>query len=240
MTGEIDPDRRLGALVRDNPEFASVFESVGIDYCCGGDVSLAQACADADLAVETVRERLREARSNDAAATSHWDSLSALVDDIVETHHDFLRAELPSLERTIRKVVRVHGDAHPELHEIESAFLELADDVTHHIEDEEENVFPELERLDDAEEAAPAADEEARIREAIAHLEDEHDAAAAHLERIRSLSDDYAVPEDACTSYRNMLDRLQLLEEDMHLHIHKENNVLFPDAQERLAAAVAG
>ncbi|WP_226479239.1 iron-sulfur cluster repair di-iron protein [Natrinema amylolyticum] len=237
MTVEIDPERRLGALVRDNPEFASVFESVGIDYCCGGDASLARACADADLEVATVREKLREARSGDAGETSDRDSISALVDDIVETHHDYLRDELPSLERTVRKVVRVHGDAHPELREVESTFLDLADEATHHIEDEEENVFPELERLDGEPSLTP--DEEARIRKAIGHLEDEHDAAAAHLERLRSLTDDYAIPEDACPSYRSMLDRLQLLEEDMHLYIHKENNVMFPEAQERLEAVVA-
>ncbi|ADB60919.1 iron-sulfur cluster repair di-iron protein [Haloterrigena turkmenica DSM 5511] len=237
MTAEIDPERRLGALVRDNPEFASVFESVGIDYCCGGDALLERACADADLEVGAVVERLRDARSDGGDGTDDWDSLSALVDDIVENHHDYLRAELPSLERTVRKVVRVHGDDHPELHDVESTFLDLEDEVTHHIEDEEENVFPELERLED--ETALTGDEEAQVREAIDHLEDEHDAAAAHLERLRSLTDDYAVPEGACTSYRNMLDRLQLLEEDMHLHIHKENNVLFPDAQDRLATAVA-
>ena len=237
MTAEIDPETQLGTLVREHPEFASVFESLGIDYCCGGDATLAQACADEELAVETVREKLREARSDDATGTDDWESLSALVDDIVESHHDFLRAELPSLERTVRKVARVHGDSHPELREVESTFLELKEEITHHIEDEEENVFPELERLDDG--AALTADDEARIREAITHLEDEHDATGANLERLRELTDDYAVPEDACTSYRNMLDRLQLLEENTHLHIHKENNVLFPDATERLAAAAA-
>ncbi|ELZ17330.1 iron-sulfur cluster repair di-iron protein [Haloterrigena salina JCM 13891] len=237
MTDEINPERRLGALVRDNPEFASVFESVGIDYCCGGDDSLERACADADLEVGAVVERLRDSRSDGGDGTDGWNSLSALVDDIVETHHDYLRAELPSLERTVRKVVRVHGDDHPELRDIESTFLDLEDEVSHHIEDEEENVFPKLERLED--ETALTGDEEARIREAIDHLEDEHDAAAAHLERLRSLTDDYAVPEGACTSYRNMLDRLRLLEEDMHLHIHKENNVMFPDAQERLETVVA-
>ncbi|MFC6718704.1 iron-sulfur cluster repair di-iron protein [Natrialbaceae archaeon GCM10025810] len=231
MTHEIDPTTPLGKLVRDHPEFAPIFEAFGIDYCCGGDDPLERACADADLDVRTVVERLESARSDDGAGTAH-DSLADLVDDIVESHHDFLRAELPSLERTVRKVARVHGDAHPELEEIESTFLEFVDEVTHHIEDEEENVFPELEALE-ADASLTDADE-VRIREAIAHLEDEHDAAASLLERIRSLSDEYAVPDDACTSYRNMLDRLQLLEEDMHVHVHKENHVLFPDAQELL------
>ncbi|USZ67432.1 iron-sulfur cluster repair di-iron protein [Halorussus salilacus] len=233
MTSTIDPETRLGRLVRENPEFAPVFESLGIDYCCGGDVALERACEESDLQLESVLERLEDARSADPAETTP-ESLSALVDDVVETHHDYLRDELPSLERVVRKVARVHGDGHPELREIESEFLDLREEVTHHIADEEENVFPELVALDGAESLAP--DDEERIREAVDHLESEHDAAASGLERIWALSDDYAVPDDACTSYRNMLDRLQMLEEDMHLHVHKENNVLFPEAEELLAA----
>lgn len=230
----IDPETRLGQLVRENPEFAPVFESLGIDYCCGGDTPLRRACEANDLDVQPTIERLADARSSDNAGAPH-DSLSALIDDIVESHHDFLRSELPSLERVVRKVTRVHGDSHSELEAIESEFLALEEDVTHHIEDEEENVFPVLREL----EADPSAvdAESARLREAFDHLEAEHDEAAAHLEEIRTLSDDYAVPEDACTSYRNMLDRLQLLEEDMHMHVHKENNVLFPEAEALLESA---
>ncbi|WP_436347105.1 hemerythrin domain-containing protein [Natronorubrum sp. FCH18a] len=161
--------------------------------------------------------------------------LEDLVDDIVETHHEHLRSELPSLERTVRKVTRVHGDTHPELEAIESEFLSLEADVTEHIADEEETVFPEIVTLDDE---TPRTDTEAaRIRDAINHLESEHDAAASHLEGIRDLSDDYTTPSDACTSYRNMLDRLQLHEEDMHVHIHKGNNVLCPDADALLTSA---
>ena len=228
----IEPSTNLGQLVRENPEFAPVFESLGIDYCCGGDVPLGHACDENDLEVRSVVEQLEEARSTGQTGTDD-ESLSALVDDIVETHHDYLRSELPSLERVVRKVARVHGDTHPELREIEPAFLDLKADVTHHIADEEENVFPEITTLD--EEAWRSEADTAALHEAIDHLESEHAAAANQLERIRSLSDDYAIPEDACTSYRNMLDRLKILEEDMHLHVHKENNVLFLEAEERLA-----
>lgn len=234
MTETIDPSTSLGRLVRETPEFASVFESLGIDYCCGGDVPLERACEEDDLDLRTVLDQLADARSSESAGTDA-ESLSELVEDVVETHHDYLRSELPSLERVVRKVVRVHGDAHPELRDVESEFLDLKEEVTHHIEDEEENVFPELLELDG--ETPPAELDEGRIRDAIDHLESEHDAAASSLERIRELSDDYEIPDGACTSYRNMLDRLQMLESDMHRHVHKENNVLFPEAEERLAAA---
>ncbi|WP_135853152.1 iron-sulfur cluster repair di-iron protein [Halorussus salinus] len=235
MTETIDPATSLGQLVRENPEFASVFESLGIDYCCGGDTPLERACEETDLELRSVLDRLADAESAGSDGTgASAESLSELVDDVVETHHDYLRSELPSLERVVRKVARVHGDSHPELHEVESEFLDLKDEVTHHIEDEEENVFPELLTLDG--ETPPADADEEAIREAIDHLESEHDAAASSLERIRDLTDGYEIPDDACTSYRNMLDRLQMLEKDMHQHVHKENNVLFPEAEERLAA----
>ncbi len=236
MTETIVPATSLGQLVRENPEFASVFESLGIDYCCGSDVPLERACEEADLELRAVLDRLADARSSESAeAGASAASLSELADDMVETHHDFLRSELPSLERVVRKVARVHGDSHSELHEVESEFLDRKEEVTHHIEDEEENVFPELVTLDG--ETPPADADEKDIREAIDHLESEHDAAASSLERIRERTDGYEVPDDACTSYRNMLDRLQMLESDMHRHVHKENNVLFPEAEERLAAA---
>jgi len=233
-TSAIDPETQLGQLVRRNPEFESVFESIGIDYCCGGDAPLEQACNENDLEIQSVLERLKEAQSTDQTE-AEYESLSAPVDNIVETHHhDYLRSELPSLERVVRKVVRVHGDSHPELEEeIESEFLDLKEEVTHHISDEEENVFPEILKLED--EISLTETEREQVQEATDHLESEHEAAASHLEQIRNLSNDYTIPDDACTSYRNMLDRLQMLEEDMHLHVHKENNVLFPEAEAMLA-----
>ncbi|MEY7848075.1 iron-sulfur cluster repair di-iron protein [Natrarchaeobius sp. A-rgal3] len=225
MSTAIDPETQLGTLVRENPQFAPVFESFGIDYCCGGDAALSQACTERNLEVETVLEALSAAEPGDGEAVP--DTLSGLVDDIVENHHDYLRAELPSLERVVRKVTRVHGDTHPELHGIESDFLDLKAEVEAHIVDEEENVFPVVVALEEESSAASSAE----LVEAFDHLEDEHEAAASLLADIRAKSDDYAIPEDACTSYRNVLDRLEMLEGDMHRHVHTENNVLFPEAE---------
>ncbi|MDG5760219.1 DUF542 domain-containing protein [Natronococcus sp. A-GB1] len=116
-TTTIDPEAPLGRLVGDHSEFAAVFESLGIDYCCGGDTSLRRAGEENGLEVEAVLERLATTDSTDELAPAEA-SITELVDDVVETHHDYLRAELLSLERTVRKVARVHGDAHPELEAI--------------------------------------------------------------------------------------------------------------------------
>lgn len=229
-----DPERPLGEIVRDAPETARVFESLGIDYCCGGDATLEAACAEAELDVSSVREELEAARRESDDTGDDWESPSDLADHIVSTHHEYLSEELPSLEDLVRKVRRVHGDNHPELAEVEETFLELAEEMRTHTAEEEDEVFPVVRKLDRGESLTEAETE--TLREAIADLEDDHEETAAHLERIADLTDDYAVPDDACPSYRNMLERLEELERETHTHVHKENNVLFPEAEERLVA----
>ncbi|WP_436928729.1 iron-sulfur cluster repair di-iron protein [Halosimplex halobium] len=231
---EIDPDRTLASLVEETPACARAFESLGLDYCCDGDRTLATACDQADLAVDEVRARLRETRDREADADYDWTDLADLADHVVETHHDYLREELPALEDLVAKVARVHGENHPELRELEAEFADLAGEMREHIEEEETELFPVVERLDRGESLGP--DEAARLREAIRTFEDDHAATADRLDRIAELTDDYAVPGDACASYRSMLERLERLERDTHMHVHKENNVLFPRAAERLPA----
>ncbi|NHN49158.1 iron-sulfur cluster repair di-iron protein [Halostella sp. JP-L12] len=229
----LDPDRRLGELVTEAPELARALESLGIDYCCGGDRTLAEACAEADLDLSTVRERLADARRTDADERIERESLSALVDDIVSTHHEYLRDELPQLEELVRKVRSVHGENHPELREVESEFIALSEEMRTHTEEEETDAFPVVEKLDRGEPLDGAEAE--TLRETFEDLEADHDETAARLERIADLTDDYAVPDDACPSYRSMLDRLEALERDTHMHVHKENNVLFEEAEKRLS-----
>lgn len=228
-TLEIDPDAALGQLVESNPEFARVFESLDIDYCCGGTTSLAAACDEAGLALETVRERLADARGTDDGPEHDWDSPTQLANVIVWDHHRYLRNELPELEALVEKVARVHAETHPSLREVETEFAELAAEMDHHIGDEEQNAFPIIKKLDDGVVLTDA--EATTLREEIEHLEDEHDETAARLERLDDLTDGYAVPADACASYRAMLERLAELERNTHMHVHRENNVLFPKAE---------
>jgi len=236
---EIGTNRTLASLVEESPARARVFESLGLDYCCGGDQTLATACEEAGLDVDVVRDRVAEAsnRSDGDAADDEWDDLEDLADHVVDAHHDYLREELPKLGGIVETVADVHGESHPELREVEAEFRELAAEMREHIDEEEEELFPVVGKLDRGEELP--AEEVGRLREAIRTFEEDHAATADRLERIADLTDGYAVPEDACPSYRSMLERLDQLERDTHMHVHKENNVLFAEAGDRLAAASA-
>ncbi|WP_459193223.1 iron-sulfur cluster repair di-iron protein [Halosimplex sp. J119] len=235
---EIDPERTLASIVEDAPGTARAFESLGLDYCCGGDRTLVDACDEAGLAVEAVRDRLAEAGDRFEADCHEWDGLADLADHVVETHHDYLREELPALEELVAKVARVHRENHPELSEVESVFRELAAEMREHIDEEESELFPLVRRLDRGESLSTA--EADRLREEVRTFEDDHAATADRLDEIADLTDDYAAPDDACASYRSMLDRLERLEHDTHMHVHEENNVLFAEAEDRLPAAATG
>lgn len=233
-TTPIDPKRSLGNLVAENPAFARVFESFDVDYCCGGDVSLETACSEAGLELSAVRDELAKV-GRESDGRRDWEEMSDLVDLIVSEHHEYLRDELPALTDLVRKVARVHGENHPELRRVEEEFLDLADAMRTHISEEEDEAFWIIEKLDRGETLTES--EVATLREEIDDFEDDHEETATRLERIAELTDGYAVPDDACPSYRNMLDRLEELERDTHLHVHRENNVLFPEAERELSTA---
>jgi len=235
---EPDPNRTLASLVEESPARARVFESLGLDYCCGGDRTLSAACEAAGLDVDVVRDRVAEADDRSGDAADHeWDDLEALAEHVVEAHHDYLREELPKLEDVVEIVADVHGENHPELREVEDEFRELAAEMREHIDEEETELFPIVGKLDRG--AELSGEEVERLHDEIRTFEEDHAATADRLERIADLTDDYAVPEDACPSYRSMLERLDQLERDTHMHVHKENNVLFAQASDRLAAASA-
>ncbi|MFC4451378.1 iron-sulfur cluster repair di-iron protein [Halorussus aquaticus] len=232
-TTTIDAERSLADLVEENPEFARVFESYGIDFCCGGDASLETACAEAGLKLSTVRDEL--AAVTDSDGTQDWETMSDLVDHIVSEHHEYLREELPALEDLVQKVVSVHGENHPELQRVGEEFSDLAEAMQTHISEEEDEAFLLVEKLDRGE---PLTESEvATLREEIDNFEDDHEETAARLEQIKALTDGYAVPDDACPSYRNMLARLEELERDTHMHVHRENNILFSRAEQELSTA---
>ncbi|WP_396613548.1 iron-sulfur cluster repair di-iron protein (plasmid) [Haloferax sp. S1W] len=226
MTETIDPDRQVSSFVEETLAFAPVFEEFGIDYCCGGDVPLAVACEAADADIDAVQARLREVQENADDESFEWDSLAELSDHIVSAHHDRLREELPTLEALVHKVTKVHSEDHPELESVEREFVALAEEMQTHIVEEEEDLFPIARKIDDGESLTD--DETRTIEREIEGFEDDHEATAERLERLADLTNGYAVPEGACASYRSMIERLEELERDTHLHVHKENNVLFP------------
>ncbi|MBC2592902.1 iron-sulfur cluster repair di-iron protein [Ruficoccus amylovorans] len=232
----------VGELVRERPARSRVFEQHRIDYCCGGKRPLAEACAERKLDLALI---LRELEASDRADERLVDadamSLSTLADHIEATHHAYLREELPRLDFMTRKVAAVHGDTEPRLRTIREVFIAFEQELSSHMLKEEQVLFPmirEIESTDTAPQFHCGS-----LANPISQMESEHDSAGNALAQFRSLTDDYTPPEWACNTFRALYDALAELERNMHQHVHKENNVLFPKALRReaqLAATPAG
>lgn len=236
----IDPTTTLGQLVTERPGRARVFEQFGIDYCCGGKTSLHEAWATAGIDPQAVLRALNEADASPArTAEKNWAdaALGELIQNILETHHAYLRRELPRLTQMAGKVREVHAAKHPELTEVQATYEGLRAELEAHMMKEEHVLFPMIGTMESS--GVVEAAHCGSVRNPIRVMEHEHDSAGAALRRLRTLTGDYAPPADACNTYRVFLSSLAELERDLHQHIHKENNILFPQAVE-LEAALSG
>ena len=215
--------RSLGELVAEAPARAVVLDRLGLDYCCHGQRSLADACADAGLAVDVVTAELDTAGPQPA---DHPTEPTALADHIEATHHAYLHAELPALDALATKVAGVHGERHPELTEVHRLVVALRADLEPHLLKEERVLFPAIRALVDGAREFPFG----TVQNPIRMMSMEHDRAGELLASLRDVTGGYRVPDDGCASYRSLYERLAALEADTHRHIHLENNVLFPAA----------
>jgi regulator of cell morphogenesis and NO signaling len=232
----LDGQATVGQLVRERPSRARVFERLGIDYCCGGKTPLDRACRAGGLDLARVLRELADEDARPEADPVDWSTatLGALADHIEATHHAYLRRELPRLERLAEKVAAAHGARHPELLDVLAVFSALKSELESHMLKEEWALFPMVRLLDGA--TAPPRSPCGSVADPIAAMEHEHDDAGAALARLRSLTGGYTPPAGACNTYRALLDGLADLEADLHLHVHKENNILFPKARDAEAA----
>ncbi len=233
----VDQSTSVGRYVAGHPQTARVFEELEIDYCCGGGQTLHQACTDHRISVDDLIARLEQADANCPAQSGQdWTQVSAtaLCDHIEQTHHAFLRRELPRLSGLIDKVARAHGERDPEVLELRTVFGELRAELEPHMFKEERVLFPAIRQLDQP--GRHPSFPFGTVANPIRVMEHEHDAAGSALQRIRQLTHDFQAPTDACRTWQVMLEGLQALERDMHQHVHKENNILFPNAQ-RLEAS---
>lgn len=226
----------VGELVARRPVLSHVFEAIGIDYCCGGKKTLEEACREKGFNPEALAAQLEQVAlvnvggpTVDAAAMS----LADLADHIQQTHHEYLRDILPRLDMLTERVASVHGADDPRLRELRETLLEFARDMSSHMMKEEQVLFPMIRQLGESDEAPEFHC--GSLANPIRQMEQEHHGAGAALARMRELTDEFTPPPWACNTYRAMLDTLAHLERDMHQHVHKEDNVLFPRTAQREA-----
>ena len=217
------------------PESTRIFEKLKIDYCCGGQKPLAEACANAGVKFEELERMFEQVQAtNDLAIDFQNETLPKLIDHIVEKHHVFTRDEMARLDPLFGKVVSVHGQNHPELLRADELFRSLSADLMPHMFKEEQILFPYIKELEKATvhklptPFAPFG----TVKNPVRMMMMEHDVAGDILRELRKVTNDYAVPADACISFQTLYRALEHFERDLHQHIHLENNILFPKAVE--------
>ncbi len=228
---QIDIHTPIGQLAVANPGRLGLFEHLGLDYCCTGGQSLEEACRAVGVDVE---DALAQWVTYDAERTGvdggdpDGLTLCELADHIEERHHVYLRQVLPELAQMLKKVVHLHRDSQPWLADLQQVFSGLAAELDMHMMKEEQVLFPLVRELSMA--TVLPVFHCGSVDCPIAAMEHEHDSADQALRSMRRLSDDYRAPLGACNTFRGLMAGLAELEEDLHLHIHKENNILFARA----------
>jgi regulator of cell morphogenesis and NO signaling len=230
-------EKTVREIAVENPASIRVFETLGIDYCCGGNRTLSEACARVKVEVDRVRDLLdRAARDSEAQSTPEWGDqpLHALIDHIVGHHHANVRSEIPRIESLLSNVVAKHGAALPELIRVLALFGEVGQELSTHMLKEEQVLFPYIAKMEQAamrDDHLPPAFF-GSVARPIANMIADHEDAGALLAQIRELANGYAAPAGACPSLFGLYVGLEKFERDLFHHVHLENNILFPRAIE--------
>ena len=231
----ISGETTVSELARAIPAATRVFEQHGIDFCCGGGKTLDEISRAKGIALDAFLRELEAAeRGRSSGPDRDWNSVTAgeLIDHILDKHHAYLRAELPRLETMLTKVIAVHGERHPEsLRPLAPIYRGLKTELEQHMWKEEGILFPLIKQMEQAR-ANGELPPRLPVGGPIQVMEMEHEAAGSALRQLRQITSDYRPPEDACNTYRALLDGLKTMESDLHQHIHLENNILFPKALE--------
>lgn len=224
----------VGELVADDFRIAGVFEKHGIDFCCGGRISIAEICREKGLDPTPLLQEIAEVKNTPVDRSHNYSAwaLPFLADYIVNTHHSYLNENTAQIVAYSNKIAEVHGGHHPEVIEIATIFAKIATDMTAHLREEEEVLFPAIKRIDAARRAGntPEALDMETIQSTLIRLDREHQEIGDAIHAIRHLAKGYAIPEDVCNTFAVTYRKLQEFEDDLHKHVHLENNILFPKA----------
>lgn len=228
MNTEKIKEMTVGEIVADDFRTASIFKNSGIDFCCGGKQSISDACREKGIDPAGLEMQIRELKLAPLSPSQDFNNWAPdfLCDYIVNTHHKYVIKTLPELMFYTQKIADVHGDHHPELVEIASIFSQINDELLQHLNKEESVLFPAIKK------AVSDSDTIKRkiIASEIERMSGEHDFAGGAMDKINVISKNYALPEDACNTYRVAFQLLEQFEDDLHVHVHLENNILYPKA----------
>lgn len=217
---------KIGEIVTRDFRAAEIFKNAGIDFCCGGNQSLEQTCNEKKLDIAEIEKKLIDLE-NTAVDNLHnfneW-NLDFLCDYIVNTHHKTILKLLPQLTAYTQKISDVHGSHHPELIEIAKLFSAINTELLQHLRKEEEVLFPAIKEIL---KTNSSKSKEIIISE-IARMKGEHEFAGGVIDKINGLSQNYTVPSDGCNTYQVTFNLLEQFEDDLHIHVHLENNILYP------------
>lgn len=231
---QLDATKTVREVALAIPNATRVFEKIKIDYCCGGDRLLGDACARAGIQINEVERLLKENAPFLISEPADFQqlSLAELIVHILEKHHVFTKSEMERLDSLIVKVFAAHGERHPELLRVRDLLGQLFDDLRPHMFKEEQILFPYIVELEQSvlqQRPGPFAPF-GNINNPIRMMMGEHDTAGEILRELREVTSEYSVPADGCISYQTLYQAIEVFEQDLHQHIHLENNILFPKA----------
>ncbi|MBK7869880.1 MAG: iron-sulfur cluster repair di-iron protein [Saprospiraceae bacterium] len=222
----------IGEIVAQDYRAANVFKRYGIDFCCGGKRSVADACIEKGVDLAVLEQELSELNRQPSPLQMSYQNWSAdfLADYIINRHHAYVRKATPEITAYAEKVAKVHGKRHPETVEIFYNWKALSSELESHLLKEENILFPYIKKMAKTEDNQSFRPPFGTVQNPINIMEMEHDEAGELIHAIRKLSNDFTPPEDACTTYRVLFSMLEEFENDLHEHVHIENNILFPKA----------
>jgi regulator of cell morphogenesis and NO signaling len=224
-------DKTLSQIVTENYQAAYVFEKYGLDFCCKGKRPLKDACSEKQIGVDKLLNELGVALSTKTAGTEFSNmSLTELAEYIVRVHHNYVKQNAPQIFAYVTKVATKHGERFPYMIKVYHLFAEVQEEMAQHMMKEEKILFPRIKQLDFFEKPHDSID---FLQAPIDMMEQEHDHAGTLMQKIRMETNNYSVPDDACTTHRLTIAALKGFEEDLHQHVHLENNILFPKAIEK-------
>ncbi|MEX0648836.1 MAG: iron-sulfur cluster repair di-iron protein [Balneolaceae bacterium] len=228
-------NRPVGEIVSENYHAAGVFREFGIDFCCGGHKTLLEVTEKRGIDSRLVESKLEEIFGQSSGKDdnySEWEP-GFLIDYIINTHHKFVRNKTDEISAYAAKVAKVHGENHPENIEIFRRFLMLSDDLIKHLEEEENTVFPLIKQIYREKSEGKNVDKDLlkELRKELSQMVDDHEGAGGMMAEINELSHRFTPPQDACATYRILYKNLEGFEEDLHKHVHLENNILFKKAE---------